>query len=177
MDTVFTIMGWIIIFGSVFGLGAWFVRMVDWRSEQRRDTFRPAHPSVKTSRPPQRSRPHQSTPFRHGGYSPTRPPASLVPPSAESSRTAVTPPPGRSDYLVTQILVADLVDLKGAKGLVLQPVGSHKTNPFTPTPQAKRDATRAPADEVARDPNPYRPFSGEEDIQAQIDMFIWEQNK
>jgi len=66
MDTVFTIMGWIIIFGSVFGLGAWFVRMVDWRSEQRRDArhepmfwsnFRPAHPSVKISRPPQRTPP------------------------------------------------------------------------------------------------------------------------
>lgn len=151
MDTVFNVIGWILAVGAALVI---LYIANDYLGKRE----------------------HSDAPFTRG-YSPTRPPASLVPPSAESSRTAVTPPPGRSDYLVTQILVADLVDLKGAKGLVLQPVGSHKTNPFTPTPQAKRDATRAPADEVARDPNPYRPFSGEEDIQAQIDMFIWEQNK
>ncbi len=30
------------------------------------------------------------------GYTPTRPPASLVPPSGEAARSPITPPPGRA---------------------------------------------------------------------------------
>jgi hypothetical protein len=32
----------------------------------------------------------------------------------------------------TDVEKGDLIDYEGAEGLTLQPVGSHKTNPFTP---------------------------------------------
>jgi len=37
----------------------------------------------------------------------------------------------------TQIETTDLTVIKSSEGLVLQPVGSHQTNPFTPEPQAQ----------------------------------------
>ena len=76
MDPILAAAGWIMVVVGVFGLGAFFTRLYDEIMAKRGG--------------------HQATPFRHGGFQPTRPPASLVPPSGESARTAVTPPPGRA---------------------------------------------------------------------------------
>jgi len=48
--------------------------------------------------------------------------------------------------LQTKIEAADLPEAESAEGLVLRPVGSHSTNPFTPKPQAQPD-TGDPATE------------------------------